>query len=78
MSAVPSHDELASLGEEELIAYAQGWRARAARGDRSAYGVAHALEVELRRRMRHSALQQLEAKPPEPPRPWWKRWGASR
>jgi hypothetical protein len=76
MSAVPSHEELASLDEEELIAYAQGWRARASRGDKSAYGVAHALEVELRRRQRTSQLQELAMKPPEPPRPWWKRWVA--
>jgi hypothetical protein len=74
MSAVPSHEELASLDEEALAAYAVEWRARASRGDKSAYGVAHALEVELRRRARTTLMQQLADEPPAPRRPWWKRW----
>ncbi len=74
MSAVPSNEELASLDEEALAAYAMEWRARASRGDKSAYGVAHALEVELRRRARTSLMQQLADEPPAPRRPWWKRW----
>jgi hypothetical protein len=76
MSAVPSDEELASLDEEELAAYAAEWRARASRGDKSAYGVAHALEVELRRRARTSLMQQLAEEAPAPRRPWWKRWVA--
>jgi hypothetical protein len=74
MSAVPSNEELASLDEEALAAYAAEWRARASRGEKSAYGVAHALEVELRRRVRTSLMQQLAEEPPAPPSRWWKRW----
>jgi hypothetical protein len=76
MSAIPSNEELASLDEEALVAHAMEWRARASRGDKSAYGVAHALEVELRRRVRTSLMQQLAEEPPPPRRPWWKRWVA--
>lgn len=75
--SVPSREELASLEDAELEHLAIEWRARASRGARDAYGVAHALEVELRQRVRASHLQQL----PEPelmsPRPWWKFWQAS-
>jgi hypothetical protein len=76
MSAVPSNEELTSLDEEALAAHAVEWRARASRGEKSAYGVAHALEVELRRRVRTSLMQQLAEERPAPPRPWWKRWVA--
>ena len=71
---VPSREELAGLDDEELEALAKQWRVRANRGDKSAYGVAHALEVELRGRVRTSRLQQLQAEPPAKPRPWWKFW----
>lgn len=72
--SVPSREELESLGDAELEQLAVEWRARASRGEREAYGVAHALEVELRQRIRISNLQQLPPDLPVPPRPWWKFW----
>jgi len=71
---IPSADELASLEDAELEQLAVAWRGRASRGDRDAYGVAHALEVELRQRIRASNLQQLPPEAPAAPRPWWKFW----
>jgi hypothetical protein len=65
--------ELSHIDDEELDRLAVSWRAQARRGDREAFGIAHALEVEQRRRLRASQMQQL---PPEPApvRPWWKFW----
>jgi len=40
-----------ALDDDALLAAAKAWRARALRGDRSANGRAHELEVELRRRL---------------------------
>lgn len=76
MTAVPTPDELADLAGEEIASLAASWRLRAGYGDRDAFGVAHALEVERRRRLRESQLHQLEPLAPEParPRPWWKFW----
>jgi hypothetical protein len=69
----PTPQQLAELTDEELEHLAIAWRARAARGDQSAFGLAHALEVERRKRLRDSQLATL---PPEPAprRPWWKFW----
>lgn len=62
-----------------LAALAAEWRRRALRGDQSARGIAHALEVEVRRLAgapaapahnldtRHLALREMRS-------PWWKRW----
>lgn len=51
-SGTPTDLCLASeLNDEVLEASAKTWRARALRGDRSANGRAHELEVELRRRL---------------------------
>jgi hypothetical protein len=72
--ALPTQEELQSLDDAELEQLAVEWRARASRGERDAYGVAHALEVELRQRVRASNLQQLPPEAPVPPRPWWKFW----
>ncbi len=72
--AMPTQEELQSLEDAELEQLALEWRARASRGERDAYGVAHALEVELRQRVRASNLQQLPPETPAPPRPWWKFW----
>jgi hypothetical protein len=36
--------------------------------------VAHALEVELRHRVRTNSLLQLTQDPQVKPRPWWKFW----
>ena len=65
--------DVATLSDDELDRLAVTWRLRARRGDRQAFGPAHALEVEQRRR--HSppsavvnpALRTLVVT-----RPWWK------
>jgi len=75
MTTVPTPSQIASLDDERLDELAQGWRTQALRGDRRAFGVAHAFEVERRKRLRASQLQQLEALAPVAlPRPWWKFW----
>uniref|UniRef100_UPI001048DE8C hypothetical protein n=1 Tax=unclassified Variovorax TaxID=663243 RepID=UPI001048DE8C len=68
-----------NLDANGLAALAAEWRRRALRGDQHARGIAHALEVEVRRiagappapahelDTRHLALRQAR-------RPWWKRW----
>jgi hypothetical protein len=73
MTTVPTPAQLAQIDDEQLEQLAVSWRAQAARGDREAFGVAHALEVERRSRLRASQLQQLPPEP-APPRPWWKFW----
>ncbi|MET0540619.1 MAG: hypothetical protein ABWZ88_02595 [Variovorax sp.] len=76
MSATPTVQQLAELDDETLARLAREWRAAAGRGDKRAFGTAHALEVERRRRLRDSELARLE--PMEDlagPRPWWKFWG---
>ena len=77
MGSVPSPSELSGLPDDELEALAHSWRARAGRGDRGAFGVAHALEVERRGRLRASQMQELPAEP-EPPRRWWQFWKSGR
>lgn len=75
MTTVPTPSQIASLDDERLEQLATGWRAQALRGDRQAFGVAHAFEVERRRRLRASELLQLEPLAPAmPERPWWKFW----
>jgi hypothetical protein len=56
LSAVP---HLGDVGDDDLKHLAVTWRAKALRGNREAYGVAHALEVEYRRRLRDSHIPQL-------------------
>jgi hypothetical protein len=68
-----------NLDPSGLAALAAEWRRRALRGEEHARGVAHALEVEVRRMAgvqprplpeldtRHLALRQAS-------RPWWKPW----
>jgi hypothetical protein len=67
-----------TLSDQELERLAAAWRAQALRGDRTAFGKAHVLEVEQRRRLRDSQLAQLEQEPhpTATPRPWWKFWAA--
>ncbi|WP_232081019.1 hypothetical protein [Variovorax sp. SRS16] len=66
---------MASLDNERLEQLGAEWRAQALRGDRRAFGVAHAFEVERRRRLRESQLQQLEPQEHVSPcNPWWKFW----
>jgi hypothetical protein len=67
-----AHFDDATLEELALT-----WRVRAQRGEREAFGTAHALEVELRRRVREAAEPvQIAPAPPEPAptRAWWKFW----
>ncbi|RYG56402.1 MAG: hypothetical protein EON56_04180 [Alphaproteobacteria bacterium] len=43
----------------KLACLATEWRTLALRGDREAFGIAHALEVEQRRRLRSSQIVEL-------------------
>lgn len=72
----PSIPQLDHVADEELQHLASGWRTRALRGDREANGIAHAYEVEQRRRQRvsQSQRQSLPAAPVATPRAWWKFW----
>lgn len=74
MSSSPTPQQLAQIGDEQLEQLVRSWRAQAGRGDREAFGIAHALEVEWRKRIRSSQMQQLPAEPAPPARPWWKFW----
>ena len=67
----PSH-----ISDSDLAQLAQHWRARALRGEREAFGLAQALEVEQRRRQRDSAYVDLAPATTEyqSGRPWWKFW----
>jgi hypothetical protein len=70
---LPTRLQLESLDDEQLERLATEWRAQALRGDKRAFGIAHAFEVEWRRRLSDSRLQALPPLEP-PPRPWWKFW----
>lgn len=76
MTAVPTPEELAELDDEQIASLAASWRMRAGYGEREAFGVAHAIEVERRRRLRDSQFHQLPQLlgQPVPPRRWWKFW----
>jgi hypothetical protein len=75
MTAVPTPADLATLDDEQLEALAVAWRTRALQGDKSANGMAHALEVERRRRLRESQFAELDALPPEgASQSWWQFW----
>jgi len=80
MTAAPTPQELVTLEDEEIASLAASWRVRAGYGDRDAFGIAHALEVEQRRRLRESQFHQLQPLTPEftAPRPWWKFWQIGR
>ena len=64
-----------TLDDGELSDLARFQRRRALEGDRAAYGLAHELEKELRRRgvalTRPAALPELDR---VHPRPWWRFW----
>lgn len=77
-SNLPTPSQLDSLDDAQLEQLAVAWRAQALRGDRKAHGIAHALEVAYRRRLRESQLAQLPTESVSPPRPWWKFWAAPR
>ncbi|RYF52684.1 MAG: hypothetical protein EOO27_28000 [Comamonadaceae bacterium] len=74
MTPKTANSPLAHLEDGELAQLAEEWRARALRGDRKAYGPAHALEVEQRRRCGPSPTKAPEGTPAPTPRPWWKFW----
>lgn len=77
MSSDGTSAPFAHIDDETLVKLAQEWRAYAQRGEKEAYGTAHALEVEVRRRSREAATLQAEEAPPSEPvqaRPWWKFW----
>ena len=67
---------LADITDERLEVLAREWRARAARGEKDAYGIAHSLEVEVRSRSRASQRAALTYTTPSPgsPRRWWQFW----
>lgn len=69
---MPPH--LGHIDDEEFERLAASWRGQALRGDREAYGIAHALKVEQRRRMRESQIAQLPPDSVAKPRPWWRLW----
>lgn len=71
----PAH--LAHVPDDELARLAMLWRSRAGHGDREAFGIAHALEVEQRRRQRPSQLALLQRRSQASP-PWWKFWAVRR
>ena len=64
------------LEDAELAQLALEWRARALRGDRKAYGLAHALEVEQRRRRVPEPIKDPAEAPTPAVRPWWRFWEA--
>ncbi|KWT73742.1 MULTISPECIES: hypothetical protein [Comamonadaceae] len=76
-SNLPTPSQLDSLDDAQLEQLAVAWRAQALRGDRKAHGIAHALEVAHRQRLRASQVAQLPD-PVTPSRPWWKFWAASK
>lgn len=65
-----------AVSDTDLAQLAHHWRARALRGEREAFGVAQAFEVEQRRRLRDSFYMDLEPAKTEyqSGRPWWKFW----
>ncbi len=74
MTGRPTLPLLAHLADDELERLALQWRAQASRGDREAFGIAHAFEVEVRRRQRASQMQALPPEPAPDPRRWWQFW----
>jgi hypothetical protein len=68
---------ISQLADEELDRLAMSWRLRARRGDKKAFGPAHALEVEQRHRQTappvvvSPALRTMVTS-----RPWWKFWSS--
>lgn len=67
--------QLAQVENEELERLCDSGRARALHGDREAFGIAQAFEVERRRRTRASQMRSLPPKA-TPVRACWKFWQA--
>lgn len=76
MTSDGTSSPFAHIDDETLVKLAHEWRAHAQRGEKEAYGTAHALEVEVRRRSREAAsvVEDAPASEPAPTRPWWKFW----
>jgi len=72
MTSVPTPQELARLTDAEVQQLASQWRARAAHGVRDAFGMAHAYEVESRRRAREQRQDRAAHMPEVPQRVWWR------
>ena len=75
MQSIPSSPELARTTDQDLEQMAASWRVKAGRGQRQAFGIAHALEVELRRRVK---TRLVEDSPRESPRRTtrWRLWNS--
>lgn len=66
---------IALLADEELDCLAMSWRLRARRGDKEAFGPAHALEVEQRQRQSPApVVVRASLRTMVISRPWWKFW----
>ena len=80
MMDLPTSESVVELDDQQLAGLAANWRTRAGYGDRAAFGAAHVLEVEHRRRLRATELlatQPQALSEPGPPRakpPRWKFW----
>jgi hypothetical protein len=73
MIAAPPPQQLALLHDDELVKLAALWRSQALHGVRPAFGVAHALEVECRRRARERGEPLARPAPAAATQmPWWK------
>ncbi|MDM0111023.1 hypothetical protein QTI66_02630 [Variovorax sp. J22R133] len=80
MTALPTPADVALLSDDELLQLAHQWRTRASHGMREAFGVAHSLEVECRRRLRGPSARPhvAESVSSQYQRPWWKIWNPAR
>jgi hypothetical protein len=70
---------ISELSDDDLAHHAQEWRQRALRGEKTARGVAHTLETELRQRsgVTLASAETLDTRPAtvrQQTRPWWKFW----
>ncbi|RZI54419.1 MAG: hypothetical protein EOP12_02965 [Pseudomonas sp.] len=76
MTTLRPTPQLGHITDDDLDRLAVEWRKMALRGDRESYGIAHALEVEQRRRLRPSQMALL---PPVQTarRPWWRPWSGT-
>ncbi len=77
-SQMEPFDDFNHFSDEDLTRVTREWRAKADRGERDAFGIAHECEVELRRRQR--AKEVVSPAPAETAvtaaqEPWWKFWG---
>lgn len=70
--------DLKHFSDDQLLVLAHGWRRRAMHGEKDARGVAHALEVEIRRRVGNpvSSHALLDTRPASDRirKPWWRFW----